>query len=228
MNRKLLLPTSLLIVSTLPVACTSGSKNHQKTDIPPSTVVEATMKTYVYHCDNDYKFVARIEGEKVWLFLPEQTIRLPHTPSASGAKFHDKSSTFWSKGQEAYLKVNNKIYQGCKNNRSKAIWEHAKLNGVDFRAVGNEPGWHLEIMNQNRIVLTTDYGQSHYIFKAPDPVINKPASSARYTMQNELHKLTVIIKLEQCHDTMSGQSFDSAVKVILDGVQFNGCGKSLH
>ncbi len=36
-------------------------------------------------------------------------------------------------------------YLDCTYDRRASIWEHAKLSGVDFRAVGNEPGWVLEV-----------------------------------------------------------------------------------
>jgi len=228
MERLLLYPACLLLASFLLSACTNTIKPHDGTSTSSSPGDKALELTYVYNCENDYNFVARIQGEKVWLFLPNQTIWLPSVPSASGAKFNDKSNTYWSKGQEALLEVDKKIYQHCKNNPAKAIWEHAKLNGVDFRAVGNEPGWHLEIMNQNRIVLTTDYGQSHYIFKAPDPVINKPAGSAKYILQNNQHHAIVVLTRERCQDSMSGESFETTVTVVLDGIRFRGCGKALH
>ena len=36
-------------------------------------------------------------------------------------------------------------------NRRAAIWAQAKLDGVDFRATGNEPGWKLEITEGRQI-----------------------------------------------------------------------------
>lgn len=49
------------------------------------------------------------------------------------------------------LEVGKKRHVHCKNNRAEAIWEDAKLRGVDFRAVGNEPGWHLELTAGERL-----------------------------------------------------------------------------
>ena len=68
----------------------------------------------------------------------------------------------------ATFSTSKKAHKDCKNNLRKAIWEHAKLNGVDFRAVGNEPGWVLEISNKTEILFTTDYGQSHYNFASTE------------------------------------------------------------
>ncbi len=39
-----------------------------------------------------------------------------------------------------------------------SVWHRAKLRGVAFRAIGQEPGWLLEITNGTEILLVTDYG----------------------------------------------------------------------
>ena len=43
------------------------------------------------------------------------------------------------------LEVEEGIRLECRNNRAMALWVDGKLRGVDCRAVGNEPGWNLEI-----------------------------------------------------------------------------------
>ena len=52
-----------------------------------------------------------------------------------------------------------------------AIWEDAKLRGVDFRAVGNEPGWNLEISADGEMVFIGNYGQTEYKFPTPEPSV---------------------------------------------------------
>jgi len=42
------------------------------------------------------------------------------------------------------------------------------------------------------------------------------------------HELTIMIEGQPCHDSMSGEPFDTTVKVILDGKKYRGCGKALH
>ena len=122
-------------------------------------------QTYVYECSDGTRFTARIEGEKIWLFLPNQTLSLPHVPSGSGAKYREGVIMFWSKGDEAMLEVGKKRHVHCKNNRAEAIWEDAKLRGVDFRAVGNEPGWHLELTAGEKVVFVGDYGTTRTVKK---------------------------------------------------------------
>ena len=116
----------------------------------------------------------------------------------------------------------------CKNNRAMAIWEDAKLRGVDFRAIGNEPGWNLEIIKSEKIVFVGDYGQERYEFITTEPSIDRQARTTVYDVQNDKHELSVIILGRRCNDTMSGEAFETTVSVILDGKKYRGCGKALH
>lgn len=181
--------------------------------------------TMVYECDDGYEFVARIQGETAWVFLPETTAALPHAPPASGARYGEGSLTYWSQGEEALLEVAGSEHVSCANNRRRAVWEHAKLNGADFRAVGNEPGWVLEIYPR-RMVLVTDYGEHRYEFATPEPVVNERRTF--YETSDRGLRILVSIELSECRDTMSDQVFQTRVAVILDDITYHGCGRALH
>jgi putative lipoprotein len=185
-------------------------------------------KTYVYECADGYRFIARHQNQTVWLFLPDKTIILPQVPSGSGAKYSEGLFTFWSKGHEALLEIEDVKHLKCKNNRMKAIWEDAKLRGVDYRAVGNEPGWNLEIMNSKKIVFVSNSGQERYAFTTTEPSTDKQTRTTVYTAQNDKHELSVVIVGRRCRDTMSGEVFETTVTVILDAKKYQGCGKALH
>lgn len=185
-------------------------------------------QTFVFECAGDYGFVARVETDRAWLFLPGRTVELPRVRSASGAKFAGDDTSFWSKGEEAMLETGAARHNNCKNNRAKAIWEHAKLNGADFRAIGNEPGWHMEISNKNNILLVTDYGQKTFRFH--DATV-KPEPQNRMTIykaRNENSHVEVVITGEPCTDTMSGESFSATASVRINGKTYSGCGRALH
>ncbi len=189
-------------------------------------------ETFVYECD-DYSFTARIEGQQAWLFLPGKTINLPHVVSASGAKYSDGETVFWNKGKEALLilginSLDSMKQRNCINNRKKAIWEHAKLNGVDFRAIGNEPGWHLEISQGRQIVLVTDYGENRFIFSTPEPETDSQARQTSYKASQDGNQLLITIEGRSCHDTMSGDGYASRVKVTINKKSYQGCGAALH
>ena len=199
--------------------------NTAQTEIPAA---ETKAKTFVYECPDDFSFVARTETDKAWLFLPGTTLDLAQVQSASGTKYTNGSYTFWSKNNEAVIESEKIKHTGCKNNRARAIWEHAKLNGADFRAVGNEPGWYMEISNKQDILLVTDYGQQTYRFTSA--IINsKPHErTTSYHAQSNGNSIEIVIKGMPCQDSMSGEAFSAAVSVLINNRRYMGCGKALH
>jgi uncharacterized membrane protein len=192
-------------------------------DTPDSAAAPITM---VYECDDGYGFVARIEGDTAWLFLPGQTLALLQAPG-SRMQYEYDDVGFTREGEHAQLWRQTDPERDCVNNRGRAIWEHAKLNGVHFRAVGNEPGWYLEIGSE-RIVLVTDYGESRYDFPAVEPGVDESNRTAIYETSEGEYRLTVTIEARGCTDAMSGESFGSTVSVLLDDRVLRGCGRALH
>jgi putative lipoprotein len=174
------------------------------------------------------EFVVRLEGDSAWVFAPGETLRLAQLSAASGARYGSGAATLWMKGQKAMLRHGGRIYTDCRNDPARAVWEHAKLSGADFRAVGNEPGWSLEIRRKTDILLVTDYGQNRYHFEAQAPSSNPGAMRTTYTAQGPEHRIEVVIQAQPCHDTMSGEAFPSTVTVWLDGREYRGCGRPLH
>lgn len=210
------------------LACTNPATRNDITVKSLKQQDQSNAKTYVYECSDGFDFVARVQREKAWLFLPKKTIGLPHVPSGSGAKYSEDQITYWSKGDEALLEIGSEKHTNCRNNRSLAIWEDAKLRGVDFRAIGNEPGWNLEIIKSEKIVFVGDYGQERHEFIITEPSIDQQARTTVYDVQNDKHELSVIIVGRRCRDTMSEEAFETTVSVILDGKKYRGCGKALH
>ena len=67
------------------------------------------------------------------------------------------------------LVVDGVEHAGCVRDTVAAVWEDARIRGVDYRAVGNEPGWHLEIVENGRTVFVGDYGATQLEFATPVP-----------------------------------------------------------
>jgi putative lipoprotein len=66
----------------------------------------------VFGCD-PVEFVVRAGPGAVELVLPDRTIVLPQVPAASGAKYQQGSTLFWSHGNEARFEVDGKTYRAC-------------------------------------------------------------------------------------------------------------------
>jgi uncharacterized membrane protein len=188
----------------------------------PATI---DSQTYVFTCSHDLEFVARTDNREAWLFLSSGTLRLPRTEAET---YRSGQTSLQIYGQEATLEVSGIEYPRCKNDRRRAIWEHAKLNGANYRAIGNEPGWALEIRNQESIILVTDYGSTRHEFRLPKAEIDQANRITRYKTEDSGNELVLTISGEACVDSMSGEKFSSKATVVLDEKRLQGCGRALH
>jgi putative lipoprotein len=203
-------------------------------DIPVSPAVgshqTAPPATFFFECTG-LTFTARHDPGGIFLFLPGETAWLPEAPAASGAKYSDGRTTFWSKGEEALVEHDGRTYRDCRNDRRRAVWEDAKLNGVDFRAVGNEPGWYLHVYDKGspeRIDFVTDYGRDYYTFPNVRRETRQTPPHTRYLAQIGAHRLEVTLEPGGCRDSMSGEPFETRVSVKLGNRAYTGCGRALH
>jgi membrane-bound inhibitor of C-type lysozyme len=186
--------------------------------------------TAAYTCNDGTAFTAQYVKDSAWLFLPSKTQKVPHVRSASGAKYENESVTLWTRGNEAMLIRSGKQSTTCTIDRKATIWEAAKLDGADFRAIGNEPGWELLLFNGGEgIIFTTGYGTESHVFKNGAAYEDKRARRTTYSATTRTHKIKITLTPERCQDSMSGESFETTVAIVLDGKQrFSGCGKALH
>jgi membrane-bound inhibitor of C-type lysozyme len=190
-------------------------------------------QAYVYECADGRSVVVDLKEGNAWVFLPDNTVRLQRVRSASGEKYSDGEAVFWSRGDEAMIDAGNISYRQCKNNYAKAIWENAKLRGNDFRGVGNEPGWVLEISSSTAgitgdVVFVGAYGQERHEFPASNMLTDTVSRKTTFSAVNERGDFLVILEGVPCTDSMSGKSFQTTVTVNLFGREYNGCGNPLH
>lgn len=190
----------------------------------PAPPASAGTATYVFVCDEQTAYTVRTTGAAAWVFRPEGTLMLPPVPARAGAKYSDGAFELWIDGEQARLGESGTELQRCRNDRRRAVWEKAKLDGADFRAIGNEPGWNLEILEGSRIVLIADYGDSRVERPLPQPVIDQDARSTRW----DTGELVVEVTGVPCRDSMSGESFESTVVVTWGEQTLRGCGRALH
>jgi putative lipoprotein len=59
-------------------------------------------------------FRVEVTKERALLFLPGKNLELPAVPAASGAKYSDGSTTWWSRGDEALLTLEGVERRGCR------------------------------------------------------------------------------------------------------------------
>jgi uncharacterized membrane protein/membrane-bound inhibitor of C-type lysozyme len=181
--------------------------------------------TFVYDC-NGYEFIARLGPGEMAMWFPDEYVILSQVRSASGTLYEEGDISFWSKGDDAILTVGGQSYLNCSLQPERVPWEDARRRGVDFRAVGNEPGWHLEIQSGRQLLLVLGYGMQRILVSDPAEVDSGVARI--YKGEAGERDLQVEIIDQACVDTMSGQQFPSRVVVTFDDMYYEGCGQNLE
>ncbi len=97
----------------------------------------------------------------------------------------------------------------------------------DFHAVGQEPGWQLDIRKGAEMRLTYDYGRGMAVLPVPAPEVDAAAGTRIFHASTGANDLRVVIVPVRCNDSMSGKAFAATVTVTLNGRTFRGCGEDL-
>lgn len=221
-----------LMIPWLLIGCSSKEDSSEVTQaeisekaLPDFSSIK-TENVFVYNCADTLQFTAHVTADSTWLFLSDTTLKVLPVSSGSGARYEGNAYLFWSKEQEAILQKPRGSFMICQTIPQEKSWEAAKLRGVDFRALGQEPGWHLEISEGEQIRYIGNYGQDTVITSVPDP--QKEQQRTVYGAKTEDHELKIEISDKSCTDSMSGFKFPSTVSVTIDGETFEGCGRDLE
>jgi heat shock protein HslJ/uncharacterized membrane protein len=97
----------------------------------------------------------------------------------------------------------------------------------DFRAVGQDPGWQLEVRKGSEMRFTYDHGKGSAVTPAPRTQLDPRTGTRTLHARTEASDLKVEIVPVACSDAASGRPFPSTVTVTLDGRAFRGCGENL-
>jgi len=106
-----------------------------------------------------------------------------------------------------------------------SVWHKAKLRGVAFRAVGQEPGWLLEITNGIEILLVTDYGEHRTSYPYVEPIVHQEERRTEFITGED--GTIVEIRGVPCRDSMSGEKFEVSVTIKQTDRELKGCGRAL-
>ncbi len=105
------------------------------------------------------------------------------------------------------------------------VWYKAKLRGVSFRAIGQEPAWLLEISKGTELLLVTNYGETRASFSYVEPVVHQEKHRTTFVLGADS---AVIENLDRpCQDIMSGEQFPASVTIRQSDTTLHGCGRTL-
>lgn len=211
---------------------------------PPAPVVDAApatapapatdefpagvLRAYVWHCADGQTLVMRnlLREQAIAIDFHDGTRRLDHAVGASGARYADNLVTFWTKGSTATLERQGVPAVQCEERRAESLREDARARGVVYRALGNEPGWILEIGPADRLSWTTNFGQDRHDFGQAQAVTT-PDGASVYTAQNAAIAIKASIMAGRCVDDGEVE-FDHVVTLESGGQTFRGCGTRLN
>ncbi len=132
--------------------------------------------------------------------------------SASGARYvggPDDQIEFWSKGDTAMLTVSGEAYPEC---------TPVEDGPAPYRARGNEPGWHVDI-GEDEVKVVAQYGE--VTKRAPRPEVVIEAGGYVFDMPQIATRLRIEGGL--CHDDMSGMPYPQRAVLTLEGADYRGC-----
>ena len=187
----------------------------------------STDEVYAYSCGDSLDFAAHVKPDSSWLFLPDTTLKVMPVTSGSGAKYQAGGYIYWSKGNEAILQKPTGSFLTCKTVPREKSWQAARIRGVDFRALGQEPGWHLEISDGGQMKYVGNYGNDSLTVATPEQSSANSKGTKVFEVQSKSHSISVEITDEPCTDSMSGFKFPSTVTVTVDSETYRGCGRAL-
>jgi putative lipoprotein len=195
---------------------------------PAGDFPEGVLRAYAWQCTDGQEILMRnlLRERAITIGLPDGEHRLEQTVSASGARYANADATivFWTRGDTATLERRGSAVVPCRERRADSLREDARLRGVIYRALGNEPGWTLEIGPQTRLDWVTLYGAERHAFTTSTATVTSDGIS--YTAGQGANSIKVAIRAGRCVD--DGEiAYDYTATVEFRGTAYPGCASKL-
>ncbi len=104
-----------------------------------------------------------------------------------------------------------------------AALRDARARDVEFRAVGQEPGWVVELQEGDHISAVLDYGATSLVLPTPSAATEADGAII-YDATTDTDHLVLKIRSRACLDSMSGESHASTVELVVNDKIYRGCG----
>lgn len=176
-----------------------------------------------YVCPDDVVVTVDYFADDARVDLPDGVRRLSRL-GPDGDRYGDEAVEVQVEGRTLRLaRAGTAVV--CQAEGTGEAWRDAIARGVTFRALGQEPGWLLEMDRDGRTVVLLDYGVRRLEAATPEP---RPAGGGlEYRMVADGTSLSVRIEDTPCRDVMSGEAFPTTVTLETEGRSYTGCGLRL-
>ena len=164
-------------------------------------------------------------AQKVTLSYGGRSRSLPLATSASGARYADDiGNEFWTKGDSGTLTLDGDKHE-CTRTNLASPWDDARSRGVAFRAVGNEPGWLVEVGRGEAPALHAqlDFGSRNVDIAS---VQSRPKGDGWTGKTANGTQVELIAERKPCQDD-AGIGFDVTAQLRAGGKTYTGCGAFL-
>lgn len=165
-------------------------------------------------------------GNTARLSYSGQRLELPAADAAIGSRYADADGNqFTTRGDdEALLVLAGQERRDCVRSNRSSPWAVATDAGVTFRAVGQEPGWLVEVTDDPTdggasMTAHLDYGQR--LLEATGMQREGDAWSGESA---DGTSISLAVEERVCSDPMSGEQFRAAATLVVDGEEYLGCG----
>ena len=191
---------------------------------------EGVLRAYVWECDGGLTLNMKnlFRENAITLDMHEGPRKLPQVASASGAKYSDGSTTFWTKGSTATFEHAGNAPVECRELRARSLVADARERGVVFRGTGNEPGWLVEIGPGSRITYVAMFGEERHEFANVSESGGEAAGSRVFVADTDRGPFKVTVARETCLDDMSGDEFDHRMLVEWGDETRRGCATAVQ
>ena len=91
-----------------------------------------------------------------------------------------------------------------------------------YRAFGNEPFWHVDISEES--IRFSLLGEPDLVFPYRAPI--RSSAGILYDSRTDTdHQIEIILREQQCSDTMADATYEYTARVVLDGQDYFGCAR---
>ena len=174
-------------------------------------------------CDG-YEFALMRGDGAVALTLPGRQVELA---AVDGSRYARNEITLEFTADDALRLTVGLEEHVCAPKSWDGPWQRAREEGVAFRAVGQEPGWFVEVTPGEGLVATLDYGERTITLPAPE-VTPLNGGARGYQAEGDGQVVQIVIEPLTCFDGMSGQVHPETVTLAVDGQRYQGCGVPLQ
>ncbi|MDH5823243.1 hypothetical protein QFW77_09620 [Luteimonas sp. RD2P54] len=142
-------------------------------------------------------------------------------------KYADDAGNVFHAGEPASLALAGEPPRECAPTEHVSPWEEAAGRGIAFRAVGQEPGWLVEVGSGESPTLSAqlDYGERRI---EVDAAVTLEGGSGFRGETSDGRPVDLAIARAACADPMSGERFEASATLRVGEREYRGCGAYLE